>query len=411
MRAIVVVGDGMADRPLRDLSYRTPLEAASLKSIDRLASSGASGLLDPISPGVVPGSDVANLSLLGYDASRVYTGRGPLEAIGAGLQLQEGDLAFRCNFATVESDLTVLDERAGRILDGIGELEEGLQTLEFDSRHDVRFLFKRTSGFRGVLLLRGSGLSPNLSMQMPKIGWRADSVRAADNSTEAERTCNALREFIRRSHEFLEDHPVNRKRKAGRKPPANIVIPWGPGKRPNVQPLCETYKVKAACVAGVSLIKGICKLAGMTVVDVPGATGDIDTDTTAKGRAALRMLQDHDLVFIHVEGPDEASHDGDISGKISIIEKIDSMVGLLIEHINLEQTCVTVLADHTTSTRLRRHTGDPVPIVIAGADMICDEVASYSEKTASGGALGRIGGRDLMPIVLDLIGKMEKLGE
>lgn len=411
MRAIVVVGDGMADRPLRDLSYRTPLEAASLKSIDRLASSGASGLLDPISPGVVPGSDVANLSLLGYDASRVYTGRGPLEAIGAGLQLQEGDLAFRCNFATVESDLTVLDERAGRILDGIGELEEGLQTLEFDSRHDVRFLFKRTSGFRGVLLLRGSGLSPNLSMQMPKIGWRADSVRAADNSTEAERTCNALREFIRRSHEFLEDHPVNRKRKAGRKPPANIVIPWGPGKRPNVQPLCETYKVKAACVAGVSLIKGICKLAGMTVVDVPGATGDIDTDTTAKGRAALRMLQDHDLVFIHVEGPDEASHDGDISGKISIIEKIDSMVGLLIEHINLEQTCITVLADHTTSTRLRRHTGDPVPIVIAGADMICDEVASYSEKTASGGALGRIGGRDLMPIVLDLIGKMEKLGE
>jgi 2,3-bisphosphoglycerate-independent phosphoglycerate mutase len=401
----------MADRPLRDLSYRTPLEAASLKSIDRLASSGASGLLDPISPGVVPGSDVANLSLLGYDASRVYTGRGPLEAIGAGLQLQEGDLAFRCNFATVESDLTVLDERAGRILDGIGELEEGLQTLEFDSRHDVRFLFKRTSGFRGVLLLRGSGLSPNLSMQMPKIGWRADSVRAADNSTEAERTCNALREFIRRSHEFLEDHPVNRKRKAGRKPPANIVIPWGPGKRPNVQPLCETYKVKAACVAGVSLIKGICKLAGMTVVDVPGATGDIDTDTTAKGRAALRMLQDHDLVFIHVEGPDEASHDGDISGKISIIEKIDSMVGLLIEHINLEQTCITVLADHTTSTRLRRHTGDPVPIVIAGADMICDEVASYSEKTASGGALGRIGGRDLMPIVLDLIGKMEKLGE
>ena len=411
MHAIIVVGDGMADRALKDLNYKTPLEVASVGAMNRLTSAGASGLLDPIGPGLVPGSDVANLSILGYDVSRVYTGRGPLEALGAGLELQEGDLAFRCNFATVENDLTVLDERAGRILDGLGELEEALRSLEFGGGHDIRFIFKRTSGFRGVLLLRGEGLSPNLSTHMPKVGCRVDSVKPTDDSTEAERTCNALREFIKTSHEFLDDHPVNQKRRSEGKLPANIVIPWGAGKRPNAKTLSEHYGLKAACVAGVSLIKGICKLAGMTVIDVPGATGDIDTDTTAKGEAALRMLKDHDLVFVHVEGPDEASHDGNILGKISIIEKIDSMVGLLLEHVNLEETYVALLADHVTSTRLRRHTGDPVPIVIAGADVIRDEVASYSERMASRGSLGRIRGTDLMPIILDLIGKMEKLGE
>jgi len=401
----------MADRPLKELNYRTPLEAASLKGMDQLASTGASGLLDPISPGVVPGSDVANFSILGYDVSRVYTGRGPLEAIGAGIELQEGDVAFRCNFATVKNDLIVFDERAGRIYEGLDELEEDLQGLEFTSRYDIQFVFKRTLGFRGVLVLRGRDLSPNISVHAPKIGCRADLVETADDSVEAERTCNALKEFMRQSHEFLKDHPVNKKRKAEGKPPANMVIPWGAGKRPNLQPLCERYKLKAACVAGVSLIKGICKLSGMTVINVPGATGDIDTDTKAKGEAALRMLQNHDLVFIHIEGPDEASHDGNIVGKISIIEKIDSMVDLLTKQINLEETYVALLADHTTSTRLRRHTGDPVPIVIAGADVIRDKVGSYSEKMASRGTLGRIRGRDLMPIILDLIGKMEKIGE
>lgn len=411
MRAVIIVGDGMADRPLKELGHKTPLEAANLKSMNRLASAGTSGLLDPIAPGVVPGSDVANLSILGYDVSSVYAGRGSLEAVGAGIELQEGDVAFRCDFATVKNDLIVTDERAGRIHDGLDELEEDLQGLKFGSRYRIEFVFKRTSGFKGVLVLRGQDLSPNISAHIPKTGCRADLVNPADDSIEAKRTGNALEEFVRLSHEFLERHPVNRKRKSEGKPPANVVIPWGPGTRPNLQPLCKRYKLKAACVAGVSLIKGICKLSGMTVIDIPGATGDIDTDTTAKGEAALRMLEDHDLVFIHIEGPDEASHDGNVRGKISIIEKIDSMVGLLMERVEPEETYFALLADHTTSTRLGRHTGDPVPIVIAGADVIRDDVTSYSEKAASRGNLGRIRGRDLTPIILDPIGKMQKVGE
>jgi len=401
----MIVGDGMADRPLKELNYRTPLEAAKSKSMSQLASIGVSGLLDPIAPGVVPESDVANLSLLGYDPSNVYTGRGPLEAVGACIQLQEGDVAFRCNFATVDGDLKVVDERAGKVYEGLDELTESLQALQLVPRYGIEFLFKRTLGFRGVLVLRGQNLSPSLFALTPKLGNKADMVKPMDDSIQAKETADGLRSFIRASHEILKGHPVNRKRKAEGKPPANIVIPWGGGRQPNLQPLCEKYKLKAACVAAVSLIKGICKLSGMTVMDVPEATGDIDTDTTAKARAALRALQDHDLIFLHVEGPDEASHSGNILGKISIIEKIDSMIGLILERVDPKQTWISLLADHTTSTRLRRHTSDPAPIVIAGANVIRDGLTEYCERSASRGGLGRIRGRDLMPMVLDFLGK------
>ena len=410
MKTLIIIGDGMADRPLKELNYLTPLEAVELKSMDRLASSGISGLLHPISPGVVPGSDVANLAILGHDPYKVYTGRGGFEAAGAGIELKDEDVAFRCNFATINNGFIIVDERAGRIREGVVELASELQDLQLKTTPDVEVIFRQTLGFKGALVLRGKGLSLDVSACMPRVNSRADSIKPLDDSADAKRTANALKEFIGISHRLLKDHPINQKRESKGSPPANVVIPWGGGKRPPIKPLCRRYELKAACIAAVSLIKGICSLSGMDIIDVPEATGEVDTNTISKANAALRAIRNHDLVIIHVEGPDEASHDGNVAGKISIIKKIDSMVGAILERINLEETCVVLFADHTTSTKLRRHTADPTPITIASAEVIRDGVLHYSERAAYRGGLGHIRGKHVMPILLNLMGKIEKFG-
>lgn len=393
----------MADVPLRELNYLTPLEVAKSKHMDQLASCGATGLLDPIAPGVAPGSDVANLAILGYDPHKVYTGRGVLEAVGAGIKLERGDIAFRCDFATVDDDFTIVDERAGRIREGAADLANSLNDLQLKNIPDIEVMFRQTLGFKGVLVLRGEGISPNVSTNIPIINSRIYPVRPMDDSIEAKRTAMALNEFIRRSREILESHRVNQNRKSKNEPPANALIPWGGGKTLRLQPFRRKYRLRAACIAAAPLIKGICKLVDMTVVDIPGATGEIDTDVMAKARDVSTLLQGHDLLYVHVGGPDEASHDGDIPGKISIIEKIDSMVNAILEDIDPEETCITLLADHTTSIKLRKHTGDPTPIAIACADMVQDEVEQFSERAVRKGGLGRIRGRRIMPLLLDLM--------
>lgn len=410
VKTLIIIGDGMADRPLKELKYLTPLEAVELKSMNRLASSGISGLLYPISPGVAPGSDVANLAILGYDPYKVYTGRGGFEATGAGIELKKGDVAFRCNFATINDDFIIVDERAGRIREGAVELASELQDLQLKTAPDVEVIFRHTLGFKGVLVLRGETLSLNVSACMPRVNSRADLIKPLDNSASAERTANALNEFIRTSYTLLKENPINRKRGSEGDPPANVVLPWGGGKKPPIKPICRRYELKAACIAAVSLIKGVCKLSGMDIIDVPEATGEVDTNTIAKANAALKAIKNHDLVMIHVEGPDEASHDGDVAGKISIIKKIDSMIGTILEHINLEETCIALLADHTTSTKLRRHTADPTPITIASTEVIRDGTSRYSERAAYRGGLGRIQGKHVMPILLNLMGKIEEFG-
>ena len=411
MNALLIVGDGMADRPLKELNYLTPLEAAETRNMNTLASKGISGLLYALAPGIVPGSDAANLALLGYNPYRVYSGRGGFEAAGAGIELEDEDLAFRCNFATVNDDFVVVDERAGRIKnETAAELEKELQNLHLKKASDTQVIFRHTLGFKGAMILRGEGLCLNVDASMPKVGLPADSIRPTDNSPEAKKTASALNEFIRESHRILRSHPINRKREKERLPPANVVIPWGGGKKPHLKPLNERCRLKGACVAAVSLIKGICKLAGMSIIHVPVATGDINTDTMAKADAALKALENHDFVMVHVEGPDEASHDGDVNGKIAIIRKIDAMVGKILGHINLEETCVALLADHTTSTKLRMHTADPTPITIASTEVVKDGVSRYSEREAYKGGLGHIRGKHVLPILLNLMGRTEKFG-
>jgi 2,3-bisphosphoglycerate-independent phosphoglycerate mutase len=404
-RVILIVGDGMADRPLPELNGRTPLEVANPINMHRLAANGISGLLDPVAPGIVPGTETAHLSILGYDPTIISSGRGPFEAAGAGIDIKAGDVAFRSNFATVTEDFIVVDERAGRIQTEAAELAKELQNIQIKKFPNVKFTFKQTLSFRGALVLRGDKLSPNVSAVMPQPGDFVGSVKPSDESFEATRTAQILTEFIKTSNALLKNHPINLKRKAQGKPAANAVLPWSGGYLPQMEPFNEKYRLKSACVAAASIIKGIGRLAGMQIVNVKGATGEIDTDTTAKADAALNSLKDHNFVLVHVEAADEASHDGNVKGKIEIIKKIDAMVGRILDNINLEDVNIVLLSDHVTSTQLRKHTDDPVPIVIAGGKVLKDGIKEFSERAASEGGLERIQGKQVMPLIMDLLDK------
>src|SRR2546422_2259783 len=284
-RAVLIIVDGMGDRPLIDHDYKTPLEYANTPNMDRLAKGGLVGLLDPISPGVRPGSDVANLALLGYDPAKYYTGRGPLEALGAGIDLGPNDIAFRANFATVDDDFRVLDRRAGRIRKGSSKLAKVVDDIKIDGVHGVKLIFKATTDHRGVLVLRGEKLSRMVSDVDPKEeGLKVGTARATDGSEEAKRTAQALNEFVKRSHEALREHPLNTQRVGDGEPAANIVITRGAGTVPTLPSLKSRNDLRGACIAGTAMIKGLALAAGLDLVDVKGATGGVRPGREEKGK-------------------------------------------------------------------------------------------------------------------------------
>jgi 2,3-bisphosphoglycerate-independent phosphoglycerate mutase len=425
MKALMLICDGMADRPLKELNGRTPLEAARTPNMDKLAKRGICGLMDTIAPGVPPGSDTAHLALLGHDPFRVYTGRGPFEAAGAGIELRPGDIAFRVNYATVDDALIVRDRRAGRIRE-TKALESAIEHIRL---RGVEFTFKNTIGHRATLVLRGKGLSHEITDSDPhETGKKVASMRPLPQAFKrpgllqtiltggirrfvgrrrrAAKTARLLNDFSRRTHEILESHPLNAKRVKEGLSPANYLLLRGGGVVPHLQPLQERFNIRGACVAAAALVKGVCRMVGMKVVDVPGATGSVDTDLNAKSKAVLKELETHELVLLHVKGFDEASHDGNATAKVQLIERADEVLKPLIDAADL----VTLAIDHTTPVTVREHTGDPVPVVIAGTGVRADDVRVYNEHAAAKGGLGHILGKDLMPITANLMGKIEKFG-
>jgi len=409
MKTILVVGDGMADRPLRELGGRTPLEAARTPNLDTVAGGGVCGIMDIISPGRPPGSDVANLALLGYDPIECYRGRGALEAMGGGLEVKPGDVAFRGNFAYVDDDGVVVDRRAGRV-DG-SVFSEYLSDIHLDEYPDVEVIARPTLAHRLAVILRGEGLSWRVSDIDPH-ETKVQVLKATplEETVEARRTATIANELYRLLREMMCSHPLNRERIEAGLPPANTVLLRGAGEAPSITPLTELYDIKGACVAVVPTVRGACLSAGFDLHDVTGGTGGVDTDTVAKAEAAERVLPRYDFVFVHVKGTDVASHDGDPELKISVIEKIDALVGHLLDHVDHSETYIAVTTDHTTSIRERDHVGDPVPLAILGPEVRSDTVASYSEWTCAGGGLGRIRGRDMMPILLNFQGKVRLYG-
>lgn len=402
--------DGMADRPLKELGYRTPLEAADTPNMDKLAEMGINGIMDPISPGIRAGSDTSHISILGYDPYEVYTGRGPFEAAGIGLEVIAGDIAFRCNFSTQNEKGIITDRRAGRIREGTEEIAESINSMKLEGFEDVEIIFKESTGHRAVLVLRGRGLSDKVSDSDPKHdGKPPKKVIPLDNSPEAVKTANILNKFVEKSYDILKDHPVNLKRINKGENPANVILPRGVGAVPNVPPFNEKYGVKSACIAETGLIKGIGKIAGMDLIDVEGATGGIDTDleSITKSIVDTANSNDYDFILINIDGADEAGHDGEMEEKLKFIEKVDLVIG---EIMKIDDIYFILTADHSTPISVMDHTGDPVPIIIKGPEIRVDDVNKFNERAAASGGLCRIRGADVMNILMDLMNKSEKFG-
>ncbi|HIH00751.1 TPA: 2,3-bisphosphoglycerate-independent phosphoglycerate mutase [Thermoplasmata archaeon] len=404
-KILMIVCDGVSDRPVRQFDGKTPLQAARKPAMDAVARNGVSGTMDVISPGVIPGSDTAHLALFGYDPYKVYTGRGPIEAAGAEVPLVRGDVAFRCNFATSDERMRITDRRAGRIRSGTSELAAALSGMEIE---DVEVIFKEASEHRAVLVLRGPGLDHRVTEVDPHHEGAA-VLRATALSPEAEKTARVLNEFVSRAHEILSRHPVNEGRSKNGLPPANMVLPRGAGTMGDIQPLPQRYGMSCAAVAGVTLVKGICRLVGMDVPHVAGATGGLDTDYGAKAAAALSLIDGHDMVFVNVKAPDIAGHDGDFRLKTQVIESIDVMLGEILQSLH-EEVVVVLTGDHSTPVTVKDHSADPVPVAVSGADSRVDGVRAFDEISAASGALGRIRGMDLMPIVLGMANRSSKFG-
>jgi len=401
----------MADRPVKELNWKTPLEAAYKPSLNQIAKTGICGIMDPIAPGIPPGSDTATLALLGYDPLKVYSGRGALEAMGSGIDVLPGDVAFRCNFATVNEDFVVLDRRAGRIADeDAAKLAESLRKIKL-KKPSIEFLFKNTIQHRAALVVRGPKLSTAVSGSDPeKVGEKVLGIKPLDGSPEAKLTAKVLNELMHKFHNVLKEHPVNKERAKRGLPPANIILCRGAGTVPNIETLSELYGINAACIAATSLVRGVCKVAGMKLIDVEGATGTPQTDFVAKAESAVQALKTYDFVLLHVKATDVASHDGKTKQKVELIEKIDHMVGYILSNIDPDLTCLAVTADHTTSLLTGKHEGDPVPIAITGPYVRRDDVEEFDERSCAKGGLNRIRGVDLMPILMNLIGKTKKFG-
>ena len=411
-KGILFICDGMGDRPNPDRGGRSPLEEASTPNMDRLASEGLVGLIDIISPGVRPGSDVAHLSLFGYDPYRYYTGRGGFEAAGAGLDLKLGDVALRCNYATVDDRLVIQDRRAGRIREGGEELAEALNSIRLEA-DGVKLEFHHTVEHRGVLVLRSEGrkLSRLVSDTDPhEIGVKVLEAKPLEDSEEAKFTAKLINEFTWRSYEVLKDHPVNVERVRSGLPPANIILSRGAGTLPHVEPLGKLYNARFAAIAAVALVRGICRVVGMDLIDVPGATGGLDTDYSAKGKAAVEALQSYDLVVVHVKAADVAGHDGKFDVKTEVIERIDHMIGEVMESLDLDSTYIALTADHATPVSVGDHMGDPVPFLLHGPGLFPSGVEKFCERTASKGNASRIKGSDLIPLLMNYMGRSEKFG-
>jgi 2,3-bisphosphoglycerate-independent phosphoglycerate mutase len=387
MKYILVVGDGMADYPVPELGDRTPLQAAYKPNMDSIAAKGQSGLIKTVPDELSPGSETAICSLLGYDPRKYCTGRGPLEAPSRGIRLGENDAAYRCNLIT-EKDGVIVDYSAGhitteessRLIASINKAFGKLGKIEFYPGLD----------YRHFLILRNIP-KPELIQCTPPhdaIGVNFSAVLPKAKAAEAEKTARLLRELINRSGGILRTHPVNIAREKAGKRPGNLIWPWGGGKKPSMPTLKEKYGLKAAVISAVDLVKGIGTYAGMEIINVPGATGLYNTNYEGKAEAALKALEDNDLVFVHVEAPDEAGHLRDNALKVKTIEDLDKrLLGRILDGLK-EPYAIAISPDHPTPIKIGTHTRDPVPFAIKSPFLKPDGVKKFDEFSARNGAFG-----------------------
>jgi 2,3-bisphosphoglycerate-independent phosphoglycerate mutase len=396
MKYIIILGDGMADEPIEALGNKTPLQAAHTPNIDRIAALGRNGLLDTIPKGFLPGSEIANLSVLGYDLNKVFEGRGSLEAASMGISIMPGEMAMRCNLICIE-DEKIKNHSAGHISNE--EAHELILFLQDElGSEDVNF-YPGVS-YRHLFKMKGGNKHLNCTPPHDVPGTPFADVMILSESPEAEDTADFLNELTLRSQELLENHPVNLKRAAAGKDKANSIWLWSPGYKPEMKTLIETYHFKkGAVISAVDLIKGIGVYAGLEVIDVEGATGLYNTNYEGKAQAAIEALRTNDFVYLHIEASDEAGHEGNVELKIKTIEYLDSrVVKPIFEEVSTwdEPVAIAILPDHPTPCVYKTHTRTPVPFIIYKPGDTADDVAVYDEFAASAGSYGLLKGAEFM---------------
>ncbi len=380
MKYILLICDGMPDT--RGQRGYTPLEYAKKPKFEVIASRGINGIMDVVKKGTVPNSDTGHLSLLGYDLKKYYPGRGPLEALGAGIKLKEGDVAFRANIGTVDKNLKVIDRRAGRIRGDLSELEEAVNEIDIG----IPFVFKHTVDHRGTLVLRSAKASVS-DTDPHKEGVKMLKAKGQ------RLTANALNDFTKKCYERLSGLDLNR----GRDLPANMILLRGAGLYKEAPTFQEQHNLRGAAIASVALVRGVAKFAGMDVLKVEGADGTENTNIHGKFMTAVDALERYDFIMVNVKATDNFGHDGNFEGKVRMIERIDEQLGILEE---ITDRCVlTITSDHSTPVEQKGHSADPVPVCIAGAGIKADGVERFTESSCAKGKLGRIKGMELMEIL------------
>jgi 2,3-bisphosphoglycerate-independent phosphoglycerate mutase len=422
-KILYIVLDGLGDLPIKELGNKTPLEAALTVNMDRLAQSGKTGIVYPVGKGIAPESDIAVISLLGYDAHKYYTGRGPLESFAEGLEVNDGDVAFRVNFATVaEDEKTIKDRRVGRNLTTEEAVALAKEINTKVTLSSATFEFKSTIGHRGILVIRGmhqklSGWITNtdpayeregvfgvakekfeniVSVSEPMPGYEGDLA-----AVEASKLLN---EFTEKSIKVLNEAAINKKRVSEGKMPGNLILSRDAGDHlPEFPPVSSKFNLKFGSFVQMPVEKGIALLTGIDIIDVPQSTGHLDVDYPVWAKIALDSIQKYDGIYVHIKGPDEPAHDGDFKKKKESIEAIDKyFFSSLLPKLDISNTIIAITADHSTACAIKAHTADPVPLLVCGGGVKPDGSMSFSEKAAKLGSIGELLGNQILPYLVKL---------
>jgi 2,3-bisphosphoglycerate-independent phosphoglycerate mutase len=399
MKYIIILGDGMSDYPIEKLDKKTPLMAANTPYIDTLCSMSRTGRLITVPKDMPPGSEVANLAVLGYDVRKVYQGRGVLEAASMGVELEPTDLAMRCNLICIEDD-KIKNHSAGHI-----SSEEARELIVFLNKEmgSKEVQWHPGVSYRHLMVLKDGNNAISCTPPHDVPGTPFMDVLVKPTADAGKETADLLNGLIQKSQEILPNHPVNQKRVSEGKDPGNSIWVWAPGYKPEMQTLRELYGVTGAVISAVDLIHGIGVYAGMKSIHVQGATGLHDTNYEGKARAALDVLKEVDLVFLHIEASDEAGHEGDVDLKIKTIEYLDQrVVKTIVEETYKmdEDVAIALLPDHPTPCELRTHVHDPVPFLIYHPGEEPDKVMEYNEQSVEKGFYGTLKGNQFMKTLL-----------
>lgn len=402
MKYIIILGDGMADEPIPALGGKTPLQAAEKPEIDWIAAHGRNGLLDTIPQGFAPGSEIANLAILGYDLPKVFEGRGSLEAASMGVPIEAGEMAMRCNLITIE-DGKIKNHSGGQI--STEEAAELIRFLQAELGGGDADFFPGVS-YRHLLKLKGGDKHIITTPPHDVIGEDFRKHLVKPGAPGSGKTAERLNELILKSMEILPGHPVNKARAKAGKDMADSIWLWSPGYRPEMKTLSEQFpQIKSGSViSAVDLIKGIGIYAGLDSIDVEGATGLYDTNYEGKAAAAIKALKKQDFVFLHLEASDEAGHDGDPELKVRTIRYLnDRIVRPVLNEIRYwnEEVSIAILPDHPTPCAIRTHTSAPVPFAIYRTGGGRDSVTAFDEFSAKDGSYGLMAGRQFIELFLN----------